>query len=461
MSEANWSRREVLKAPGWLAGAALVQPLSKSHPLGRPSSYEWRQPAQPVTAVVIGAGGRGNVYARYGLMAPGELKVVGVAEPIRHRNESLAQAHGIPDTHRFATWQHIFDRPKFADTCLVTTPDHLHYGPAMAALELGYDLLIEKAIAQSWEQCRDILRLARRRGSIVAVGHVLRYSPYFRMLQHVAQGGRLGDLVSIQHLEPVGHIHMSHSFVRGNWGNGQRSTPMLLSKSCHDLDLLRWIVGKPCRRVTSFGSLKVFRPEMAPAGAPARCTDGCPAESGCPYSALKIYLHDKGWLGQKDTPGQDDSSILEWLRRSSYGRCVYRHDNDVVDHQVVNLEFDGGVTAAFSMEGLTSYAGRRTRIFGTQGDLVGDEAVLDVFDFARNQRFQWHVQESDSAASGHGGGDHGLARDFVQAVSRRDERLLSSSLAESMESHLIGFRAEESRLNGGAVRDVDLAGELA
>lgn len=430
------------------------------HPLGAPEAIDWRKPERPVTAIVIGAGGRGNAYASYARNAD-EWKIVGVADPIRYRNDAMAGAHGIPDANRFATWQHVFDKPKFADVCIVTTPDHLHHGPAMAALEAGYDLLLEKAIAQSWEQCRDILELAREKKAIVGIGHVLRYNSYYRMLHHVIRSGHIGEVVSIQHTEHVERIHMSHSFVRGNWGNTRVSTPMLLSKSCHDLDILRWWVGKPCRKVTSFGSLRLFRPEMAPEGAPLRCTDGCPAEKGCPYSALKIYLRDRGWLGKMDTPGRDEASILDWLRRSSYGRCVYHHDNDVVDHQVVNMEFDGPTTVSFTMQGLSSYPGRMTRVYGTAGDIIGDERTLTVFDSVRNKRFTWDSKlDAATSGSGHGGGDHGLVRDFVQAVSRRDESLLTSTVASSMESHLIGFLAEDSRNDGGAVREVDVAKEL-
>jgi len=453
------NRREALKTFGAAAGAFASYRLVRAqegqpHPLGRPASYEWSKPKRPVTAAVMGAGGRGNVYAGYARKYPEELKIVGVAEPIPYRNESLAAAHGIPAERRWPTWERAFDGPKFCDAIIVTTPDRLHYGPAMAALAKGYDLLLEKAIAQSWAQCRDILAGARRAKAVVGVCHVLRYTPYFRMMKHVAVSGRLGEIVSVQHLEPVEHIHMTHSFVRGNWRNSKESTPMLLSKSCHDLDILRWIIGQGCTKVQSFGSLRLFRKEMAPPGAPDRCADGCPVEATCPFSALEIYLRRKTWLGHKDTPGDDDASIREWLGRTNYGRCVYRSDNDVVDHQVVNMEF-GPVTAAFSMEALTSYAGRRTRIMGTRGDLVGDESQIDVYDFAERKKYLWTVRDHAQLDSGHGGGDYGLVRDWVQAIDRRDERLLTSTLEASMESHLIGFTAEASRLEGGALKTVD------
>ena len=453
------NRREMLMTLGATAGALASYRLVRAqegqpHPLGRPRTFEWKKPGRPVTAAIMGAGNRGRTYAGYAQAYPEELKIVGVAEPIPSRNKFLAGTHGIPEERRWDTWERAFDVPKFCDAIIITTPDHLHYGPAMAALAKGYDLLLEKAIAQSWTQCGDILALARRKESIVGICHVLRYTPYFRMMKHIAASGRIGEIVSIQHLEPVEHIHMSHSFVRGNWRNSQESNPMLLSKSCHDLDILRWVAGKTCTKVQSFGSLRLFRKEMAPPGAPARCADGCPVEASCPFSALEIYLRRKTWLGHKDTPGDDDDSIREWLGRTNYGRCVYRSDNDVVDNQVVNLEF-GDISAAFSMEGLTSYAGRRTRIMGTRGDIVGDENQLDVFDFHEKKRYLWTVRDHGQVDSGHGGGDFGLVRDWAQAVDRRDEGLLTTTLEASMESHLIGFTAEASRLEGGVMKTID------
>ena len=465
MNPGSWNRREVLEAAGLAAGASILASRSagagtkqeKRNPLGSPETYEWKEPTQPVTAVVIGAGGRGGAYASYAPGHPKEWRIVGVAEPIRHRNEALANAHHVPEAHRFATWQHVFERPKLADVCVITTPDHLHHAPAMAALEAGYDLILEKAIAPTWRECKEILELATRQGAMVAVGHVLRYAPFFRQMKHVVDSGQLGEVVSIQHLEPVEHIHMSHSFVRGNWHNTAESSPMLLSKSCHDLDILRWLVGRPCRKVQSFGSLRVFREEMAPPGATLRCTDGCPAEPTCSYSALRIYLRERLW-GTHHLAIDDDSpeSIRGALEHGPYGRCVYRNDNDVVDNQVVNMEFEGPVTVSFAMESMTSYGGRRTRIFGTKGDLVGDERFLDVSCFTAGRTDRWDVREHASSLGGHGGGDHRLVRDLVQAVSRRDPSLLTSSLDTSMESHLIGFLAEESRHSGGELRKVDL-----
>ncbi len=424
----------------------------------RPPALDYQKPKRPLTAIVIGAGARGNVYSSYAQKFPEELQIVGVAEPIPYRNERMAQAYGIKDEHRFVTWEHVFEVPKFADAVIVTTPDELHYGPAMAALDQGYQMILEKVIAQTWRECNDILKLARKRDAIVAVCHVMRYSPYFRQLKHVLDSGIIGEVVSVQHLEPVEHLHMAHSFVRGNWRNTEESNPMILSKSCHDTDILRWLIGKPCKRVSSFGSLRLFREEMAPEGATKRCTGGCAVERECPFSAIKEYAERKRRLSHLRLEENSDAAIRQALETGPYGRCVFHCDNDVVDHQVMNMEFEDGITAAFSMEALTTYAGRRTRFMGTMGDIVGDEWNMQVTEFGTGKRHDWNVQQHAQAllSSGHGGGDHALVRDFVQAVTRSDPSLLTSTIEASMESHLMGFMAEESRLQGGAVKTIDL-----
>ncbi len=453
-------RREILKIGGL---AALWMPFVRPSTAYKKSNISlvpqenprFKKLKKPITAVVLGAGNRGNVYASYSSIYPDELKIVGVAEPIEFRRKKFSEKYMIPDKYQFVTWEHVLQVDKFADALIITTPDHLHYGPAIQGLELGFDLLLEKVIAQTWKECQDILQRTRKYNRIVAICHVLRYSPYFRKLKEVYDSGVLGEVVSIQHFEPVEHIHMSHSFVRGNWRNSKESNPMILSKSCHDLDILRWFVGKPCQRLSSFGYLTLFKKENAPPGSTKRCADGCKVEAECPYSALKIYLRRKTWLGHLQIEDQEDETILKALKEGPYGRCVYHCDNDVVDHQVVVMEFKGQVTAAFSMEAFTSYSGRRTRMMGTMGDAVGDEKTLTVTDFRKEEQTIWDASQAVQFASGHGGGDFGLVHDFIQAVSQKDPSLLSSTIEASMESHLMGFKAVESRLTGKTV-DVHL-----
>lgn len=453
----NLNRRQWLKSVGTLAaGTTLASPALERllrNPILDTPDRPLPSLEKPITAIVAGAGNRGNTYAGYNLKFPSDLLIVGVAEPIPFRRDRFARKYAIEARHQFTTWEEIFRVPKFADVVIITTPDHLHYGPAMAALKMGYDILLEKPIAQTWQQCTDIMTLAAEKNSIVAICHVLRYAPFFRKIKEVIDSGLLGRLVSIQLMEPVEHIHMSHSFVRGNWRNTAESNPMLLAKSCHDLDLLYWLIGKPCRRVSSFGSLTWFKKENAPSGSTPRCTDGCAVETECPYSALKIYYLKRTWLQHFDLPEEGDQgpTILRLLQTGPYGRCVYHCDNDVVDHQEVLLEFEEAITAAFSMEAHTSYGGRRIRIMGSMGDIVGDENDLIATDFRTNTVTRSNVREYASLSSGHGGGDYGLVRDFIRAVGERKPEHLLTTVQEAMESHLIGFRAEESRTEGKIV----------
>lgn len=444
------SRRQLLKTLGAATGVAVLSGFEDDFRVELPElsvNPLHQKPARPVTVVTIGAGSRGNVYGNYSLSYPDEMDIVGVAEPIQIRNDRYAQKHKISDENRFKTWEDVFKRPKFADAVLITTPDNLHYGPCMAALKAGYDVLLEKPISPSEKECRDILELSKKTGRIVAVCHVLRYAPYFVKLREIVQSGAIGELMSIQHLEPIEHIHMSHSYVRGNWHDRNATTPIILAKSCHDLDILRWIVGKPCEQIVAMGSLKWFRKENAPAGSTDRCMDGCAAEGTCPYSAMKIYYRERGRTYVFDLP--EDKSlhgdyILEKLRTTNYGRCVYKMDNNQEDHYISSIQFQGGVTASFSMEAFTSYEGRRTRIMGSMGDIVGDMETFTVTDF----RTKKSTVYDNSSGDGHGGGDWKLVRDWLQAVSQKNPALLSSTIDASIESHIMGFMAEKSRKTG-------------
>jgi predicted dehydrogenase len=407
---------------------------------------------KPVTAITLGAGNRGTVYGNYAANFPGEMKIVGVAEPIKFRNDKYAKTHKIPDANRFVTWEHVFNKPKFADAVIISTPDRLHYGPCMKALEMGYDVLLEKPIAPTEKECRDILELSKKKGRIVAVCHVLRYAPYFVKMKELLAKGAVGEIISVQHLEPIEHTHMAHSYVRGNWHSSKETTPIILAKSCHDLDIIKWVINKGSKQISAMGDLKWFRRENAPPGSTNRCTDGCKVERECPYSAIKQYYEKRGSrLSVFDLPEDKTKHgdiIMEKLRTTNYGRCVYRMDNDQPDHYITNIRFEDNVTASFSMEAFTSYHGRRTRIFGSMGDMVGDMEELILTDFRTGKQTKLVPKAEDVEGyknSGHGGGDWLLARDFVQAVAHQDSKMLTSTIDESIESHVMGFMAEESR----------------
>jgi predicted dehydrogenase len=455
------TRRQLLEQLGFtITGAVLAsgraQAQSPTLTLPSPLDRPYTKPKGPVTCVINGYGGRGGLYGSFAAKMPDEWKVVGVAEPIDYRREAAVTLHGLSADHVFTTWEDVFKRPKFADVAVISMQDAMHFAPAMAALDAGYDLLLEKPIAPSWAECRAIYRKVVEKKAITAVCHVLRYAPYYVQLHRVIESGLIGDVVSIQHVEPLGHVHMSHSYVRGPWRKKSESTPIILAKSCHDLDVLRWWVGKPCTRVSGYGSLTKFRSAYAPPGAPAYCLDGCPAESTCAYQAANVYVYKKLFEPHHIiTPDRSPEGLLAAIRKGQYGRCVYRCDNDVPDHMATVLEFDGGATAAFTIEGDVTYVGRRTRVQGTKGNIVGDEEVMDITLFEGGQA-TWDVRKAEADLAGHGGGDMRLVRDLVQAVAQRKPDLLPTTLQNSMESHLMGFMIEDSRMAGGEVRAVKL-----
>lgn len=408
---------------------------------------------RPITVVVVGAGSRGTTYARYAKKYPELVKVVGVSDINPVRKEKFAKEYGIPQDKQFGHYDEILSVPKFADAMIISTPDDLHYDPCMKALNLGYDVLLEKPMAQTAEQCRKLLATSKKLGRILATCHVLRYAPYFVALREILRRGTIGDIVSIQHMEPIKYSHMAHSYVRGNWHDSKATTPIILAKSCHDLDIIRYLADKPCESIVADGGLYLFKKENAPQGAPMRCTDGCPHEDKCPYSAIDIYVRKKGYLYVFDNlDRKDDNAIMERLRTTDYGRCVYHCDNDQPDHYVANMVFEGGVTASFTMDAFTPSGGRRTRIMGTTGFIDGDMNSFCVTDFRTGKRTHWtgldDAEAGDYKGHGHGGGDLALFRDFVEAVSHQDPARLTSTIDISIESHLMGFAAEKSRISG-------------
>jgi len=417
-------------------------------------------PSSPIPIVLVGAGSRGAVYAAWIRAHPEAARLVAVAEPRDAVRARIADEHDLPPDRAVADWRALADRPRLADAAVIATPDAVHAEPAIALAGMGYHLLLEKPMAPTAEACRQIVAAAGEAGVILAVCHVLRYTRYTEALRALLDAGEIGEVMSLDHLEPVGYWHQAHSFVRGNWRAAASSAPMLLAKSCHDLDWIRHVVGRRCVQLSSFGALTHFRPEARPTGAADRCLD-CAVEPTCAYSASKIYLQRvrsgyTGWPVDVLTDDVTEAGVTEALRTGPYGRCVYACDNDVVDHQVVSMRFDGGATATFTMTGFTRQRDRETRIFGTRGEVYGDGQRIEVHDFLTDQTrtIDTAVASDGTIATGHGGGDGRLMERFVAAVAAGDPTLISTGAAESLETHLMVFAAEEARRDGRVV-DVD------
>lgn len=413
--------------------------------------------ADPLRLAIIGAGSRGTGYARRAV-AEGAT-ITAVVEPDAARLKVFLAEFSAQPIELFETWDDIAARPeRVADAAVVSTPDRLHAEPAIGLARAGYHLLLEKPIAPTEEESARIVAAAEDAGVMLAVCHVMRYSGYSRTLKRLLDDGAIGRLVSVEHLEPIGWWHFAHSYVRGNWAREEDSGPMLLTKSSHDIDWLSYIVGLPAERVSSFGSLLHFRPENKPAEATTRCLD-CPLQNSCAYSATKIY---RGFLGDETferwplavlTTDVSAAGVDRALREGPYGRCVFDGQNDVVDHQVVNIEYQGGVTASFTVTAFTELDFRKTRLFGTSGSIEGDGRTLIVHDFTRDEKYEI-VPESHgnaSAADGHGGADDALVHAFLEALRTGDRSGLLSGPAESLATHRIVWLAEEARRNNAVV----------
>ncbi len=405
---------------------------------------------KPVTLIVVGAGSRGTGYVKYAEQYPDKLKIVGVAEPRDWYRDNMAATHDIPVENIFTDWRELVAREKFADGVIIATQDAMHAEPAVAFANKGYNILLEKPMAPDEESCRRITRAVIENKIIFAVCHVLRYTPYTQKLKEIIDSGAIGEVVSVQHVEPVGYWHQAHSYVRGNWRNEAESSSMLLAKSCHDLDWLRYIMGCRCEKVSSFGSLYLFRKDQKPEDAGDRCMD-CAIEPECPYSAKRIYLGrlakgQTAWPVNVLTEDVTEQNVIKALQDGPYGRCVYECDNDVVDNQVVNMCFEGGKTASFTMTAFSEHTHRRTTIFGTKGEIYGDGANIEVFDFLTENKKLIETEKIDSGIlGGHGGGDYGLMSRFVKALAENDPGIILSGPEETLETHLMVFAAEKAR----------------
>ncbi|MGD8586977.1 MAG: Gfo/Idh/MocA family oxidoreductase [Chloroflexota bacterium] len=451
-----------------------------------------------ITAVMIGAGDRGkDVYGQYALDSPGDIRFVAVAEPQPLRREMFGRQHQIPSDQQYGSWEALLARPKMADAAFICTQDRMHTAPALAALEKGYHVMLEKPMAPAASECRQLVQTAEARDLHLQIGHVFRYTPFFKLAHQVIHSGQLGELICLSQRENVGYFHMAHSFVRGNWRDSRHSNPMILAKCCHDMDILHWLVGSRASKVSSFGNLRHFRPENAPEGAPKRCTDGCPMEAECIFSAIDIYVRltpliricqmsenktlrlvanlaeryprqlDQlariapplrayteygGWpvsIVTSDFTRQGRQRAIE-DPDNPYGRCVYHCDNDVVDHQHVDVEFENGVTATLIMHGHSYAEGRTLRVDGSRATLIGELNLhgtrLELFDKRSGRRQLLLTEKLDLERAGHGGGDAAFMGAFVELVRGEQNPEAITDARGALESHLMAFAAERARV---------------
>ena len=428
-----------------------------------------------LTVAIAGLGNRGlEVYAQAAKVYAEKMKIVAIADIDPKKVAMAAAQFDIPQEACFASAEEMLEQEQLADVMFIATQDRQHVGHAIPALKKGYHLLLEKPISPEIEECRLLSAAAEETGRKIVVCHVLRYTPIYKKVKELLDSGVIGTTVSIMAVENVGWFHQAHSFVRGNWANSNETSPMILQKCCHDMDLYLWLAGKQCKSLTSFGNTFLFNKENAPEGCTERCLDGCKAKESCPFDAEEIYMENKLigfnrgnriWpLDVLVTGKPTEKGIRDALKEGRFGRCVYHCNNNVVDHQVVNLDMTDGTTMSFTMCGFTPDTSRYAKFMGTKGELIVNmdvneidkcEIIIRKFNSAITEE-RVDIPSLSDDFSGHGGGDLKMVEEFLDIVSgEKEESPNVTSLGQSLESHYCALAAEESRINGGKVIRLD------
>lgn len=428
-----------------------------------------------IKVAIAGLGSRGrDVYAKVAKLHPEKMQIVAVADTDPRKVALMAEEYNLPAEACFASAEEMLAKEKLADAMIIATQDRQHVGHAIPALEKGYHLLLEKPVSPDLEECVKLNEVAKKCDRKVVVCHVLRYTPIYQKVKELLDEGSIGEVVSIMAIENVGWFHQAHSFVRGNWANCDETSPMILQKCCHDMDLYLWLAGKKCKSISSYGDTYLFKKEKAPEGCTMRCLDGCKAKAECPFDAEKIYLDNKmiGYrTGYREWPldvlvpsGPNEEEIYQALKEGRYGRCVYHCDNNVVDHQVVNLNMTDGTTMSFTMCGFTPSISRYAKFMGTKGEITVNmdghelekcEIVIRSFDVDITET-RIDVMSLSDDFSGHGGGDTVMVEEFLDLISgEKEESSYVTSLDRSLESHYCALAAEYSRVHGGESVDIE------
>lgn len=402
-------------------------------------------------AAIIGFGERGSLYADIIKRFNGELTAVCDKDPLRL--DKALKEYNISSNLLFSNEADFFAKGKVADICIVSTQDSQHKEHSLKAISAGYDILLEKPIANNWQDCKDIYGAAKINNKKVFICHVLRYAPFFKGIKQELDSGNYGNISTVNLTENVGYWHQAHSFVRGNWNNDKTSSPMIVAKCCHDLDLLVYYINKKCLALSSMGTLNYFKKENAPEGSSDRCYD-CKYNNTCPYSAVTYYVKERAEKGNFDWPvsvlstEKNTGSIINALKNGKYGKCVYKCDNNVVDHQIVNMQFEGGVTAHLTMTAFSKYCYRNIHIHCEKGEIYGNtlenKLCCNIFG-GLEKTVDFNIEDT---SYGHGGGDILMIKDIAEFYNNNKGQNLTS-INNSLQSHYIGFKAEESRLRSG------------
>ena len=410
------------------------------------------------TISVIGLGNRGTEYMGFiKAFHSRKAKIVALCDISQQALDDVSPKFSIPKDKQYNSPESFFAKGVISDALIIATQDASHYEITKQALLTGYKyILLEKPVSGKREEYIELRNLAEEKGALLIICHVLRYSNYFGKIKEIISSGQLGEIVSINHTENVGYFHFAHSFVRGNWHDEFASTPSILAKCCHDIDLIAWFIDSPCTSVSSVGEVKHFRKECAPEGATATCMGGCKAKKNCPYDAESLYITDPFYKAkfikymQRTLTGKAKNTkadIVEAIRNGDYGRCVYHCDNNVCDHQIVNMTFENGAKAVLNMTAFSDKMFRECHIMGTKGELIGYGTKLKMRIFGSKAKT---ISFGPVALGGHVEGDIRLVSGFIKLICGEKTDLKDiTTIDATVISHDIALAAEQSRKNGG------------
>lgn len=427
--------------------------------------------SKKIKVILVGAGNRANIYASVSLKSPELFEVVGIVDPDTVRNKLMMERFNVPKENCFSYVSELIKREKFADAVINGTMDDIHVETSIPVLRHGYDLLLEKPFAVNAEEAKRLFEVAKECGRKVYICHVLRYTPFYSSIKKHLIDGEIGKIISIETCEHVNYHHMAVSYVRGKWRSEKLcAAPMLLAKSCHDIDIIMWMMNetRPVS-VTSFGGDFQFGKDRKPTGAGERCLIDCPYKDSCNFSAYNNYVRHPRWKQYvwkaiEGNPDQSIENVAESLKTyNHYGQCVWDFERDGnVDHQSVMIGFESGATATFQMIGGAARSERNIHIVGTKGEIKGtfEDSKYILRKIAPETQSGYVDTVIDlnvtgdmtGEKGGHGGGDSVLAVEFIEAISGSEPSYRATTLEDSLISHSIVFAAEKSRKSGGAVQ---------
>ena len=425
-----------------------------------------------LTAAVVGFGDRAEIYSKYALKHPDQLRIVAVTDPNEVRRSYAKNLFSIDDDKCFSNFDDFVKAGRLADFVINGTMDGLHISTTLPLLPLGYDVLLEKPVTSDKAQLLTLAEEAKRYHNKIIVCHVLRYTPFYRKIKEIVMSGEIGRVRQILTSENVGVAHASISYIRGKWNNKEKcGSSYMLAKCSHDADLICWLNdGTRPQRVCSMGSRDYFIPENAPEGAGTRCLTDCPLVDSCPYSAKYLHIINNPmpitvWSDIPKLPRDvTEEERIEALKTNNpNGVCIFKTDADIVDQQVMAVQFKNGSLGIHTLFSSAMRAGRSIKVYGTVGEIEGftEDGAFQVrtynkFNILYHERTEKITE--DIRNDNHYGGDSRLMEDCVRVFSDQKPSISTSGLTQSVYSHLLVYAADESMETGRFVEIEELSG---